>query len=88
MRTKTEENCDGRPYQWACQRTWLQAILSDKISQRPLFFSSASGRDDGRTEPPIGPSWVDFPFTVNVTPLGALDLTSMLAIEKKKLVSY
>lgn len=27
----------------------------------------------------MGPSWVDFPFTVKVTPLGALDLTSMLA---------
>jgi hypothetical protein len=38
------------------------------------------------TEPPIGPSWADFPLTVNVTPLGALDLTSMLAI--KKLVSH
>jgi hypothetical protein len=37
-----------------------------------------------RTEPPIGPSWADFPFTVNVTPLGALDLTSMLAIEREE----
>lgn len=31
------------------------------------------------TEPLIGPSWADLPFTLKVTPLGALDLTSRLA---------
>lgn len=31
----------------------------------------------------MGPSCVDFPFTVKVTPLGALDLTSMLAGQTK-----
>lgn len=35
----------------------------------------------------MGPSWVDFPFTVKVTPLGALDLTSMLAKLQQKMVS-
>lgn len=28
----------------------------------------------------MGPSWADLPFTVKVTPLGALDLTSRLAV--------
>lgn len=36
------------------------------------------------TEPAIGPSWADLPFTLKVTPLGALDLTSKLAVSKKK----
>lgn len=27
----------------------------------------------------MGPSWADLPFTLKVTPLGALDLTSRLA---------
>ena len=31
------------------------------------------------TLPEMGPSWADLPFTVKVTPLGALDLTSRLA---------
>lgn len=31
------------------------------------------------TLPAIGPSWADLPFTLKVTPLGALDLTSRLA---------
>lgn len=31
------------------------------------------------TEPAMGPSWADLPFTLKVTPLGALDLTSRLA---------
>lgn len=33
------------------------------------------------------PSWADFPFTLKVTPLGALDLTSRLAVDAIELVS-
>ena len=39
------------------------------------------------TEPAIGPSWADLPFTLKVTPLGALDLTSRLAISKNSVSS-
>ena len=38
-----------------------------------------SGPYAARTEPAMGPSWADLPFTLKVTPLGALDLTSRLA---------
>ena len=31
------------------------------------------------TEALVGPSWVDVPLTLKLTPFGALDLTSILA---------
>lgn len=37
------------------------------------------------TEPEMGPSCADFPLTLKVTPLGAFDLTSRLAVKR---VSY
>lgn len=32
------------------------------------------------TEPLVEPSWADFPLTLKLTPLGAFDLTSILAV--------
>ena len=37
------------------------------------------------TEALVGPSWVDVPLTLKLTPLGALDLTSILASKSHKL---
>ena len=37
------------------------------------------------TEALVGPSWLDVPLTLKFTPLGALDLTSILASSNYKL---
>ena len=45
--------------------------------------ASKLGRSHNRswrlTEALVGPSWVDVPLTLKLTPLGAFDLTSILA---------
>ena len=38
------------------------------------------------TDPVVEPSCEDFPFTLKITPFGALDLTSRLAVQCQRLV--
>lgn len=52
--------------------------LSFAAYNRHIYIYIAHGRPK-LTLPEMGPSWAFFPFTVKVTPLGALDLTSRLA---------
>lgn len=35
------------------------------------------------TDPVVDPSWEDFPLTLKLTPFGALDLTSRLAVQSQ-----
>ena len=57
-------------------------ISFQSIHRDPTVFSEENRKR--LTEPAIGPSWADLPFTLKVTPLGALDLTSKLAAHIKK----
>lgn len=56
----------------------LSTYLASSCRKALALISCVSGLERP-TEPPIGPSWADLPFTLKVTPLGALDLTSRLA---------
>ena len=50
-----------------------------------LGFGVLLNRSWRLTEALVGPSWVDVPLTLKLTPLGALDLTSILASNNHKL---
>ena len=52
-----------------------------------LQFGFSLNRSWRLTEALVGPSWVDVPLTLKLTPLGALDLTSILASDNRKLYS-
>jgi hypothetical protein len=50
--------------------------------QRMLIYNQKTRQDIKHTDPLMGPSWADLPFTLKVTPFGALDLTSRAAADR------
>ena len=40
------------------------------------------------TDPAVEPSWEDFPLTLKLTPFGAFDLTSRLAVRSQCMIDY
>lgn len=63
-----------------CDTVRLVRLLSLKLHRMVSGgIGHISEAKEEPTEPVTAPSWADFPLTVKLTPLGALDLTSRLA---------